>query len=76
LLWQLVQLVVSITEWLKMAPAHDCVLWQPEHWPVKWFAGADSLWHDWQSLLPLPIWLKFISCQEIAVWQDEQSASL
>jgi len=40
LAWQLTQFVAFAAAWLKLAGSQALVLWQAEHWPEKWLAGA------------------------------------
>jgi len=42
--------------WLNVAPFQLVVLWQFEHCPAKWLAGAFPEWHDRQSVKP--VWSK------------------
>ena len=54
---------------MNVAPDHDDVLWQSEHCPGKWLAGARLAWHERQSVRPL--WLKDTCDQREVLWQAE-----
>jgi hypothetical protein len=54
---------------LKLASLQSVVLWQLEHWPLKWFAGLSWVWQDWQLLNP--VWLKLAGFQAVVLWQFE-----
>jgi hypothetical protein len=59
---------------LKLAGFQAFVLWQAEHWPLKWLAGGLPEWHNWQSVAPIAAWLKVAGFQASVLWQAEHWA--
>jgi hypothetical protein len=50
---------------LKVALAHEVVLWQIEHCPAKWFGGLSGVWQERQSVAP--VWLNVASGHEVVL---------
>ena len=55
--------------WLKVAPAHEVVLWHREHCPAKWFGGRSGVWQERQSVAP--VWLKVAFAHVFVLWHRE-----
>jgi hypothetical protein len=50
---------------VNFAPPHEFVLWQAEHWPLKWLDGLSPEWQEAQSVKPE--WLKLAPFQEVVL---------
>ena len=66
--WQLAQFLAFAVLWLKVDGFQAEVVWQSEHWPGQWLAGASLVWQLAQLVVSRAVWLKLAGFQASVEW--------